>query len=146
MSKKIKLGRQELYAIVDDEDFKRVSEYKWHNCNAGALNSSMGLLLHRFILNADDPKVFIYHINGDKLDNRKSNLRIAPNSRNRRVSKTGYIGVYKINGKTKTFGARITKYGVCQFLGAFKTPEEAAKAYNKAAVAMYGKNAVVNDL
>lgn len=82
------------------------------------------------------------HINGDQLDNRRSNLRLAnhsENARNRGVTrrnKTGYKGVQWEHGK---WSAYITHNYKLIYLGRFDTPEEAHDAYKKAAVELHGE-------
>lgn len=101
------------------------------------------LYIHRIIMNP--PLGFeVDHINGDRTDNRRSNLRLCTrrqNNLNRSVSsanKIGYKGVSKYkNGK---WNARIsTALGVYKSLGIFKTPEDAAKAYENAARELHGE-------
>lgn len=78
-----------LVAIIDPEDFERVSKYKWRaNDNKSgnsasiyhARNDKVGYM-HRFILNYTGDKV-VDHINGNPLDNRKENLRIVSQKKN----------------------------------------------------------------
>ena len=89
------------------------------------------------------------HINRNKLDNRRCNLRVASNSqncRNREKGKnntSGYKGVsYK--KKNKKFAARITVDGRMHNLGLFKTAEEASLVYNAAAVRFHKDFACLN--
>lgn len=79
-------------AVIDDEDFERVSQFKWsyHALGyafrgIGPRNARRFQYLHRFVLGAETPggqRVVIDHINGDKLDNRKENLRLASRALN----------------------------------------------------------------
>jgi hypothetical protein len=87
--KKIKLSRGKT-ATVDDEDFARLSEFKWYiNENAektklyamrSRLKEEEGLYpgtkvyMHRFIMNVKDKATAVKHKNGNTLDNRKDNL------------------------------------------------------------------------
>lgn len=90
---------------------------------------------------------FIDHINKDKLDNRLINLRLATKSQNeanttkRKNNTSGFKGVYK--WKTK-FRAKLQHNGEEHHLGYFNTPEEAAIAYNKKAIEVYGEYADIN--
>ncbi len=116
-------------AIIDEEDFELVSKYKWHASlkrqRFVAANTPWKktiIYMHRLIMNAPTGMV-VDHINGDSLDNRKSNLRICTNgenSRNRtRLNSRNLSGVNGVhwsknkkrwevqirdNGKTKTIG------------------------------------------
>lgn len=90
------------------------------------------------------------HMNGDRSDNRRENLREASRSQNnmnsklRSTNKTGIRGVYE--SKRGRFISRVNFDGVCISLGSFSCPREAAHAYNKAAVQIYGEFAVLNPI
>ena len=89
--KKIKLSRGKT-ALIDDDDFERVSQYNWYiNENAektklyamrSKLKSEEGTVkgtkvyMHRFILQVVEKSAVIQHKNGNTLDNRKENLAI----------------------------------------------------------------------
>lgn len=111
-------------------------------------------LLHRIITNAKKGET-VDHKNGNSLDNTRSNLRIctqAENCRNqkRKITNTsGYKGVsiFKAYAKyNKQFVAEITVNYKRISLGYFGTPEEAALAYNKAALEHHGEFAKLNEL
>ncbi len=107
------------------------------------------ILLHRFVmesilerpLNKDE---FIDHINGNSLDNRRENLRIATNAQNlhnRKSNSTntsGYKGVYW-HKPTKKWRAKISVMGKIHYLGQYNTPEEAYAVYCKAATLYFGE-------
>ena len=91
------------------------------------------------------------HINGQPLDNRRSNLRLASCTENVRNSRTGknnasgYKGVHFHKGGRR-WRAQITVNRKVISLGYFKTPEAAAQAYNEAAIAHYGEFAKLNEV
>jgi hypothetical protein len=135
-------------AIVDDEDFDRVNQFKWKfdgYANRIKWVSSekryVCVYMHRFIINT--PAGFdTDHINGDKLDNRKSNLRAVSHSvnlQNRRHSRkntSGYRGVCWDKSRNKWM-AFINYRNKHITLGRFDDIIEAAKAYNKSAKELY---------
>ena len=102
----------------------------------------------RLILNLSDA-FFVDHINGDHLDNRKCNLRIATvkeNSRNagiRNDNTSGFKGVsfFRRRGKYRAYINIDQKQ---KHLGYFDDPEEAARAYDEAARSYFGEFACVN--
>jgi hypothetical protein len=125
--------------IIDDEDWPKVSSYKWYLHSAGyAVRTYMkdrknyAIYMHREIMGSAQN---IDHINGNKLDNRKDNLRICTqkeNTWNNGVSTantSGYKGVYW-NKQRNKWAAKINRHGKQIHIGLFDTPEEAAKAYN----------------
>jgi hypothetical protein len=156
--KKLKLS-QGKFAVVDDEDYEELAKYKWRAQKGGytfyAVRSSYlkdgkhnVILMHRVILDA--PKgMFVDHINGDGLDNRRCNLRLCTHAENIRNSKTrrdntsGYKGVYLLKHDRK-WCACLSVNGVTRHLGRFTTPEAAARAYNEAAEKYYGRFARTN--
>jgi hypothetical protein len=105
--------------------------------------------LHRAIINA--PKgLYVDHINGDTLDNRRANLRIATNSQNQanRIRlKSGTSSRYR--GVTWNKASQKWQAGIkCNLksthLGLFESEEEAARAYDRAAREMFGSFARPN--
>lgn len=139
-------------AIVDDEDFALLNRWSWcakpsgGKANWYAYNGKFGAM-HRLIIKAP-PGLMVDHINGDGLDNRKKNLRLATNSQNQAnkkkiLNKFGYKGVSK-EKKTGKYFARIKKLGREIYLGMYDDPEKAAIAYNGAAKALFGEHASLN--
>lgn len=110
------------------------------------------VLLHRWLLKAEAGQA-IDHINGNKLDNRKENLRFctqAQNCANRRkrtdkVTSSKYKGVSYCK-QTKRWKATVRQTGISQTLGRFSTEEAAALAYNKAALQYFGEFAHLNQI
>jgi hypothetical protein len=146
--------------IVDDDIYELLNRQKWWiHKNGGPQIYAKGsdpndynkrVYMHRVIANA--PKgMHVDHINGNSLDNRKENLRVcthAENTRNKRItSKYGYKGIYYVNNYrnlSKPWQAAISVKGHPKFLGYYATPEEAARAYDKAAKELYGEYANLN--
>jgi len=132
---------------VSDEDYEELSKHSWHKNGNGYAETTVWrkntrnpyhIQMHRLILFLTNSKVQADHINGDRLDNRRENLRIVTNkenSRNRTVkshSKSGFYGVYfmKVLNKYRAFISPDKKF---LHIGLFDTAEEAALAYNKKA-------------
>lgn len=139
------------FAIVDDEDFEWLSQWKWQYQGgyARATINGKGVLMHRFILGVTDPFVQVDHKNITGTDNRKSNIRICTkqeNMRNKAVcksSKSGYKGVTWSKGICK-WNVRIMVDKKAIHLGYFDCIESAARAYNKAAKKFFGEFAWLN--
>lgn len=143
--------------IIDDNDYVDVSKHHWytHECGnsyyaRGCINGKE-VLLHRFLLK---PKISenIDHIDGNGLNNIKSNLRIADkhfNGANRKKDKTHkgkpcasiYKGVTKNNGRWE---CSIRNQYNDVFLGCFTSEEDAGRAYDVAALKYFGKYARLN--
>ncbi len=151
---KIKLSKG-YFAIVDDEDLEILFHYYWHVSGKRNLYARTSLprinttiLMHRLIsrLHYTD-KRNIDHINHNSLDNRKKNLRIATcsqNSANRRPEKNNtskYKGVTRNSGR---WLAQIQTKGKNHNLGRYDIEEEAAKAYDSAALRLFGEFAFTN--
>ena len=147
-------------ALIDDEDAERVLAYKWcarwdKSCRrwralryASGKHKGRAAFLHRFIMNAPDG-VQVDHINQDPLDNRRLNLRLATNSQNccnkgRHIdNSTGFKGIWW-NKRRSAFQAGIEHQGKKYHLGYFTEPEEAARAYDIAALMLHGEFARIN--
>lgn len=151
-----------MVAIVDDEDFSFLNRWKWHAHESadGVFyavrcfrfeNKQYKCYMHRLITCAPEGAE-VDHRNSNKLDNRRTNLRLCNREDNMHNSspckngKSGYKGVSRKNdkGRTKPYRAviRVNKRQV--FLGYFKTAEEAALAYNNAAIKYFGEFAWLN--
>lgn len=146
------------FAIVDDADFDVLSETRWHFTTVGyAANRGKGLM-HRLLMNPP-PGMQVDHINGDKLDNRRANLRICTQQQNliskskRKDSKMKFKGVMyvrpsvrSLNERKRPYYAKIRHAGTWYGLGYFATQEEAARAYNVKAKELHGEFAVLNEV
>lgn len=147
-----------LMTLVDNDDYLKYNNIAWCAGNKGkntfyAVSSFDGKLLHRVIMNA--PKgVTVDHINGNTLDNRKCNLRLASysqNCANRRIQSnntSGYRGVYydsSTRSKNK-WKAQISFEGKNMHIGRFYTKEQAFDAYDKKKKEYFGEFAYVDKI
>jgi hypothetical protein len=143
-----------LVALVDDDDYERVGQYSWSALNNGAAQARIGKIrvqMHRFILDAEPGQV-IDHINHNRADNRRCNLRFATISQNC-GNRRGWAGNYKgvINLRRYAQYARLGPNArafraMCagELLGHFRTELEAAIAYDIAAEKRWGEFAFLN--
>lgn len=158
--KRIPLSRGR-YALVDDEDFERLVTFRWHCDSYGYAKRSIhignrkhrNVAMHREILGITDSDILVDHMNGDRVDNRRSNLRLSTKSTNgcnrnkTRANTSGYKGVTKHNQcKSDRWIAQIRVNNRNRYLGLFTTPELAAAAYNRAAVTHFGEFAKLNNI
>lgn len=135
--------------LVDKKFFLEVSKFVWYINKAGyAANDSLPRkTMHRLVMAF--PKENVDHVNGNKLDNRLTNLRLcnqsqnSANSRRKSTNKSGFKGV-SWNKKYSKWEAYLTKNYKHIFLGYFNTKVEAAKAYNLTAKKEFGKFAKIN--
>jgi len=135
-------------ALVDSEDYHLVSGRKWCCSNGAAMRYERGLptYMARLIMGAPGG-MEVDHINGNRLDNRRANLRLCThkqNLQNRKRQAGGssrYKGVHKSVGKWR---AMIGYDGKLYHLGYFADEEDAAKAYNEAASERFGEFARLN--
>ena len=145
------------FAIVDDEDFERLSQLKWYAAKkrqtfyAQREHSNTCLKMHRFILGVCDRAVLVDHKNGNGLDNRRENLRLCSNAENTRNrlgtpnTSSKYKGVSWCNNTMK-WKAQIRKNGVLFYLGVFQKEADAAFAYNKKSSEIFGEFSKLNEI
>ena len=141
--------------IADKNAIPLLEPYHWRIENGYAKSNTFGRRVSaaRLILGLDgNNDLMVDHISGDTLDNRKTNLRACTNlenTRNKKVradSQTGYRGV-SYRPRSKKYIARISPCpGERIFLGYFSTPEEAAAAYDRAALLYHGDFARTNKM
>lgn len=140
-----------LVAIVDDDDTEWLNKWKWHasvnpegsyalrNQHPGGVRSL--IFMHREI--CPPPAGFqVDHINGNRLDNRRCNLRVATisqNNANRPVYKNNQLGVKGVALSGGKYRARIRVNRKCICLGRHETIEQAAEAYRLAAERYFGE-------
>ena len=155
MPKTIAIKNSDEPAIVDDSDYEYVSRFRWalHPKGYAQRTVAAGLkhrtvLMHREIMNT--PKgLQTDHVNLNKLDNRKSNLRVCTSSENKQNqrayanNKSGYKGV-SWNANKKKWTAQIKAGGRVRNLGSFLALEDAARTYDLAASRYFGEYAQLN--
>ena len=141
--------------IVDDDDYEWLKKHSWAINEHGyavlvisaTINSSMSM--HRTIIKAHSGQI-VDHVNGNKLDNRKENLRFCTTQQNQynrgvnKNNKTGYKGVH--NTPSGKFVALIKIDKKVKSLGTYPTAIEAAKVYNKYAIKYHGDFARLNNI
>ena len=154
-----------LVALVDDKDEELVRQHKWrgkrdkHTIYARAHirgpRPRKTVLMHNLIMPTPEG-MQMDHANGNGLDNRRENLRLATHSQNSanadkqrtyngRVPSSSFKGVYW-HRWNKRWGAKISPKGKQIYLGYFRVEEDAAQTYNDAALVHFGKFARLNVL
>jgi HNH endonuclease/AP2 domain len=154
---------QGLFCLVDDVNYENLSKYNWCAVNVKVKSDGRKLdrfyakrvdyssgkpkstFMHRYILNAPDG-LLIDHVNGNSLDNRAVNLRIATKAQN--AMNSHCIGKIKFKGvsltKSGKYSSKITANWSSKYLGLFNSPEEAARAYDEEARKIHGQFARLN--
>lgn len=153
-------------ALVDDEDYERVNQYKWYAQTDKKSRTSYALRrernkeqtiqrMHRFIMNAPDG-IEVNHWDHNGLNNQKENLILSTHRQNMCYSRkrlhqkekptsSKYKGVYW-NKEKRRWTSRIKFNGKVKHLGHFKEEMEAAEAYNNAAILYHGEFAILNEI
>ena len=145
----IRLANSNDVALVDDEDYARLVIYNWQKSTNGYAIRSVGtskVYMHQDVCPTRNG-LYADHVNGQRLDNRRSNLREVTHSQNgqrRKVqsnSRTGFRGViHSPNG----WRAHLYCNRKHISLGYYKDIEDAARAYDKGALKYFGPNAATN--
>jgi hypothetical protein len=141
-----------MVALVDDDDHPWLSTMTWCASlqrDRYYAKTPRGTYMHRLIMG--HPDGIIDHKNGCTLDNRKMNLRVCNRSQNqqhgtkviRSHNTTGFRGVV-VDKRDGIFSAGILLNGKKKHLGRFRSPEDAARAYDKAARELHGEFATLN--
>jgi len=160
LMKKIPLSKGR-YALVDDEDYDFLMQWKWYLSTGGYAVRNETVLgidgktqttvrMHRVVNNTPE-EMQTDHIDGDKLDNRKANLRSITNEDNcknqgkisHRKTSSKYKGVCW-SKKTNKWYAYIASNGIRKHIGSYSSECEAAKAYNDYAKMVNGEFARLN--
>lgn len=147
-------------AMVDDEDYEYLNQFKWCAANNGGTFYAIRKAcydgkwiterMHRVLFDIPPGKE-IDHIDHNGLNNQRGNLRIVTRQQNkfnaRAWGQSKYLGVsiYNDNGR-KYIAANIWINGKKKYLGFFPTEEAAALAYNEAAIGFQGEYANLNKI
>lgn len=155
-----KKNKGQYFAIVDDEDFERVNQYRWCVSFNGARGKYYAIrtiringkrktvFMHRFIMSAPD-NMEVDHRDSNGLLNTRDNLRICTphqnqgNSKLNKTNKSGYKGV-SWDARNRKWQASIKRDGKARNLGSFSDPISAAHAYDSAALKYFGEFAFTN--
>ncbi|MGH1233063.1 AP2/ERF family transcription factor [Bacillus toyonensis] len=144
-------------ALVDDEDYERINQFNWvirwmNNSSVSIISAAIdseSIQLNRFILNIKNNEIPIKFLNNNRLDFRKENLvltnrkSISRSTKARRGSTSKYKGV-SYEKQTKKWIAKISVNGKDKNLGRYLNEDDAAKAYNEAAICFYGEDCYLN--
>ena len=150
--KEIQLSQKQL-ALVDDEDYLTLIAFKWcvqrtrHHTYVVTGTAKTRKVMHRVIMNPPDG-MFVDHVDGNGLNNQKSNLRLATRNQNGYNQKP-HKGTSKYKGvswveRDQVWVSKIRVNGKRIHVGSFKTEEDAAIAYDTKAVELHGEFANTN--
>ena len=145
-------------ALIDKSDLKCVSGFKWTTNDRGYVvrwyrdwdGFRRCEYLHRVLM--DFPSETVDHINNDRLDNRRLNLRvcsIAQNNHNRPPNKNKMYSDYKgvtFDKRRNNYVAQIMHKGKNIYLGAHTLEIDAVEAYNEKAYELFGEYAYLNEV
>jgi hypothetical protein len=152
----IPVGR-ERFALVDDEDAPFLSKHKWYEKEsrhprgtfyAQASIKGRTVYMHRLILGAAKGQI-VDHINRNKLDNRRCNLRFCTPVENawnaaHPLGASGFRGVAREKRTRNSWTARLEHKGRVVYIGSYRSAEEAARARDVVARQLFGGFAVLN--
>lgn len=162
--KEIKLTNSPRVIFVDDRDYDWLNQWKWHltvskdgkrfyaQRNADGWDGKSTrkkIKMHRLIMGVTDRLVLVDHADNYGLNNQRNNLRITNHSGNNanraNYGSLKYKGVAKAGrNKSKPYSAQIVSNKKNIYLGIFATQEDAAKAYDEAAIKYHGEFAKLN--
>lgn len=147
-------------ALINDADLLLISPYTWcaqhtrHHWYAITFIGSghtarRRVSMHRLLMSAP-PGIQVDHIDGDGLNNQRSNLRLGTNGQNQANRRTAF-GASRFKGvnrekRGKPWRAAIKVDGRKIHLGAFENEIEAARAYDRAALERFGEFACTNEM
>ena len=122
--------------LADSEDYEKLSKHSWCVSKTGYAVANINrkvTKLHRYLLDVTDPFMVIDHKNHNRLDNRKTNIRVCSqreNAKNKGAVNNKEVGIRET--KHGTYSVRITNDREEIHIGSFKTLEEAKEARLKA--------------
>jgi hypothetical protein len=141
--------------LVDEADHEMLSHWRWRRIGKGYVAAHVGhgdsrnrtSYMHRLLLLPDDGQE-VDHVNGDRLDNRRANLRACTSSQNH-CNRAAMAGTSRYKGVSweqhaARWVAQIKRHRKRIFLGYFTDEEEAARSYDEAAVRVHGPFARLN--
>lgn len=168
--RKIELGGikgQGKYILVDDEDYNYLSQFSWHLSRKGYAEAyipvrlqekypSVSMQMQRMLMldSITEEGQMVDHINRDKLDNRRENLRLCNMSESNRnrgpihfKHSSSITSKYKgVHWSKNKWRATIEVNGKKIYLGFFDNEQDAARAYNGAAKKYFGDYAYLNEI
>ena len=150
------------HAMVDDEDFEWLSQWRWHarvakhtvyaaGISNGKHGKRVGLKMHRVIMGITDRNIQIDHKDRNGLNNTRENIRLSTarengiNRGSRKNSSSRFKGVSWDKGAARWLSA-ISINGKTRRIGLFEDEEEAARQFNNMARDHHGEFAVYNDV
>jgi hypothetical protein len=139
--------------LVDESDSQSVQRFNWYQDGHGYAHTQSNykfIKMHRLITGAK-PGEEVDHVNGNRLDNRRANLRICSRTENARAFQKKRIGTSTYRGvsfcrPTGRWRAQITVNKKSINLGRYFSDADAALAYNTAALEFFGEFAVLNEV
>ena len=156
--KEIKLTQGKV-ALVGDDDYEQIGRnnwsadwdgYNWYAVrNVGTGPFGKTFPMHRQIMN-NPPGMEVDHIDGNGLNNQRSNLRVCTHADNiknckvYRTNKSGFRGVSK--HRHGRWQSEIQADGKGIYIGLYDSPIDAARAYNQKAIELHGEFARLNTI
>lgn len=143
--------------LLDPEDLWLLEDYTWYIATTKDGNTyvkTTGTLrsyIHWFIIGKPLNNLYVDHINGNGLDNRRNNLRIVDNQKNQFNSKKHKIKSSKYKGVSFSKSKNKWRAYICPnrkyiHLGYYTNESNAVKAYNKKALELFGEFACLNQI
>lgn len=142
---------------VDDEDYDHLNQWKWYYHKGRAVRGQWHkcpvcvrekIYMARYLMKCP-PHLFVDHIDGNPLNNTKRNLRICTKAQNCQNRKKRNSSPYKYKGAYFYDGKWVSSIGYKNksiFIGRFNNDIDAAIAYNKKAIELFGEFAKLNDI